>query len=103
MKLDITMFSNAGIFHIEEYKYDHIKCGNRISYKGKRQMLNIFHNSEEWYKPSNNFHIIGHNNYDRMKVDTTEKLKAVALLMGYDEEIINVIEKLGQNEADTRL
>ena len=92
-KLDIKMFMYGKVhFNIESDK-----TTRKMTYQGKWQRLEVYHMFlNNLFRPLNRFYIRGLNGYDCMQVDTVEKMCAAALLTGYDDEILDVIDSLGK-------
>lgn len=93
-KLDISMFTTQRkhLFLIEA------DCRTRkITYQGKWQRLEVFYNFlDHLNRKRDRFYIRGLNGYDCMQVETVENMRAAAVLMGYDDEILEVIDSLGK-------
>lgn len=95
-KLDFSMFTQSGLFEIDGYTYHKIHF---IRYYGKCQVLELSHRFLDSHgRPINRFCIFGVQFGDVMQVRTVEDMRAVAVLMVYDDEILGVIDSLMQNE-----
>lgn len=92
-KLDIKMFMYGKVhFNIEADSRTH-----KMTYQGKWQRLVVFHNFLDYRnRKRNGFYLRGLNGYDCMQVETVEIMRAAAVLMGYDDEILEVIDSLGK-------
>lgn len=92
--LDISMF----MYGKTHFKIETDSRTRGITYQGKWQCLYMGHNFLDCCgRKKNNFYIRGLNGYDCMQVNTVEQLHSVAVLMGYDDEILEVIDSLADN------
>lgn len=91
-RLDFSMFTKSGLFKIDGDSRTH-----KMTYRGRWQCLEVYHNFLDYRNRNrNDFYMRGINDYDRMEVRTVEDMRAVAVLMGYDDEILEVIDNLGK-------